>query len=429
MTPPASGRPSWTLGLLLAATAVLMLMAAPRVSAVEPETCFSRQHQSAIVNVRLALTRPGAAMDSRVVRSERDCVLACCSKEVKPGAKCNMAVFNANKQASENNCFLFHCQTEQDCPLMKAQEGINTYDIYKGLIHPTTIRPVTTVAAAATTTTTTPALPTPPNHNHNHTSHNHYNHTEYNNTEACHSDHHQNHNTNHHNHQNHNTNHQNHNTDHHNHHNTNHHNHHTAYNNTEAYHSDDHKANHNNTSTHHHHSHNASSDLSANNNNNNNHTNNQTNNNANNHDNHTNNQTNNHTDNHTNDHTDNHTNNHTDNHTNNHTDNHTNNQTNNHTNNHHNHKEASSELHDITSCCGGEKRGAVQSDHALQNPSTTHSKAVAGHGALKSGVVAFMVLGLVVLTLALAVGGRKAMESFDRRHYTRLELNDLHYEV
>lgn len=44
-------------------------------------------------------------------------------------------------------------------------------------------------------------------------------------------------------------------------------------------------------------------------------------------------------------------------------------------------------------------------------------------------MVVMVVLALAVLVLALAVGGRKAMESFDRRHYTRLELNDLHYEV
>uniref|UniRef100_A0A3Q3A2A8 MANSC domain-containing protein n=1 Tax=Kryptolebias marmoratus TaxID=37003 RepID=A0A3Q3A2A8_KRYMA len=69
----------------------------------------------------------------------------------------------------------------------------------------------------------------------------------------------------------------------------------------------------------------------------------------------------------------------------------------------------------------------LQSGHALQNSSTSQAKAA--QGALKSGMVAFMVLGLAVLTLALAVGGRKAMESFDRRHYTRLELNDLHYEI
>ncbi|GLD68761.1 MANSC domain-containing protein 1 [Lates japonicus] len=133
MFPPESGRPSpWTLRLLVSAAAVVITLVSLPVSAVEPETCFSRQHQNAIVNVRQALNRPSTAMDARVVRSERDCVLACCSEEVKPGAKCNMAVFNANKHAGDDNCFLFHCQTEQDCPLMKAQDGINTYDIYKG---------------------------------------------------------------------------------------------------------------------------------------------------------------------------------------------------------------------------------------------------------------------------------------------------------
>lgn len=45
-----------------------------------------------------------------------------------------MAVFKGNKHAGDDNCFLFHCQTEQDCPLMKAEIGINTYDIYKGTL-------------------------------------------------------------------------------------------------------------------------------------------------------------------------------------------------------------------------------------------------------------------------------------------------------
>ncbi|XP_038564488.1 MANSC domain-containing protein 1 [Micropterus salmoides] len=133
MSPPASTRLSRTLRRLVATVLLLLMITTTSlpVSAVEPETCFSRQHQDVTVNVRLALNRPATAMDTRVVRSERDCVLACCSEEVKPGAKCNMAVFNANKHASDDNCFLFHCQTEQDCPLMKTQSGINTYDIYK----------------------------------------------------------------------------------------------------------------------------------------------------------------------------------------------------------------------------------------------------------------------------------------------------------
>ena len=69
--------------LLLAA--MLMLAAAGHVSGSDAETCFSRQHQNAIVNVRQALVRPTTVMDSRVTQSERDCVLACCSEDVKPG--------------------------------------------------------------------------------------------------------------------------------------------------------------------------------------------------------------------------------------------------------------------------------------------------------------------------------------------------------
>lgn len=85
MTPPTSGRPSGTLMLFVYAAFTLIVMISLPVSALEPETCFSRQHQSAIVDVRLALNKQTTAMDARVVRTERDCVLACCSEEVKPG--------------------------------------------------------------------------------------------------------------------------------------------------------------------------------------------------------------------------------------------------------------------------------------------------------------------------------------------------------
>ncbi|KAF1372066.1 hypothetical protein PFLUV_G00260480 [Perca fluviatilis] len=241
MTPPAPSRTLRPPGAttLVTLTLLLLMTSLPMSAAVEPETCFSRQHQSAIVNVRQALTKPTTAMDARVVRSERDCVLACCSEEVKPGAKCNMAVFNGNKHAGEDNCFLFHCQTEQDCPLMKAQDAINTYDIYKATTtKPPTSTPFLPITDWSTVTPAATLLIVP--------------------------------------------------------------------------------------------------------------------------------------------------------------------------------------------------KGAEQSELPLQNLSAGRGVgegATATRGALKTGMVVFMVLGLAVLTLALAAAGRKAMESFDRRHYTRLELNDLHYEV
>ncbi|XP_034019666.1 MANSC domain-containing protein 1 [Thalassophryne amazonica] len=161
MTPPTSS-------VQLLVTIMLMLMA----SGMEPETCFSRQHQSAIVDMGFVLHQEGTAMDARLVSSERACILSCCSEEVKPDAKCNMVVFNDLKGPGEENCFLFHCNKEQDCPLKKAQSGVNTYDIFKGVIHPTMIRlvtkeqtttsaPSTPTIQPVTTATTSPAVTTP----------------------------------------------------------------------------------------------------------------------------------------------------------------------------------------------------------------------------------------------------------------------------
>ncbi|XP_046879078.1 MANSC domain-containing protein 1 isoform X2 [Hypomesus transpacificus] len=145
--------------------AMTVLMVTVPVQGANQEMCFSRQHQNTIVNVRVALTKPGTAMDSRYVLSERDCVLSCCSQEVKPGISCTMAVYNPNKPKeppNNQNCYLFHCETPQDCPLMSAQAGINTFDISKGLIRATTVRPITTAQTATTTTEPAPTTPTTP---------------------------------------------------------------------------------------------------------------------------------------------------------------------------------------------------------------------------------------------------------------------------
>uniref|UniRef100_A0A1A7YY36 Seven cysteines N-terminal domain-containing protein n=1 Tax=Iconisemion striatum TaxID=60296 RepID=A0A1A7YY36_9TELE len=144
--------------LLASATTLVMMMSLP-ASAAESETCFSRQHQSVTVNVRVALNQTGTTMNTRVVHSERDCVLTCCSEEIRPGLRCSMAVFKSIRHAADENCLLFHCPVEQDCPLMKASDGINAYDIYKGLSHPpitmTTSSTSTTVQTTSSTTITT----------------------------------------------------------------------------------------------------------------------------------------------------------------------------------------------------------------------------------------------------------------------------------
>ncbi|XP_051911072.1 MANSC domain-containing protein 1 isoform X3 [Hippocampus zosterae] len=128
----------------------------------QPERCFSRQHQNAAVNARAALAAAGVAAASRSVPAEQDCVLACCSRQVTPGAKCNVAVFNGNKRnAGEDNCFLYHCPNERDCPLTKAPPGTRTYDIFKGAVHPSTARPVATTTVGGHSTAAGPSGRTP----------------------------------------------------------------------------------------------------------------------------------------------------------------------------------------------------------------------------------------------------------------------------
>ncbi|XP_061570412.1 MANSC domain-containing protein 1 isoform X1 [Cololabis saira] len=149
---PASGRHF----LKLLVSAVLLAMTSLPAWALEPETCFSRQHQSATVNER-ELNATATARENRAVRSERDCVLACCSETVGPGPRCKMAVFQKNHSPGGDNCFLFRCPGD-DCPLMKAPPGVNAYDIYKGLSHPPTLRSVP--MATSTTATSTRATST-----------------------------------------------------------------------------------------------------------------------------------------------------------------------------------------------------------------------------------------------------------------------------
>ncbi|KAG7320188.1 hypothetical protein KOW79_016041 [Hemibagrus wyckioides] len=152
--------------------ALIFLLACSCALSSIGETCYSRQHRDTIVNVRKALDH-----QKRKKEAERDCILACCSEELKPGIKCNMVMYKPSSQDGIENCYLFHCETEQDCPLMSAKPGTNTYDIFKGMTHPAakgkeraptmpimiTKQPSTTQSTSTTmkpTTTTTTTQPT-----------------------------------------------------------------------------------------------------------------------------------------------------------------------------------------------------------------------------------------------------------------------------
>ncbi|XP_042593079.1 MANSC domain-containing protein 1 [Cyprinus carpio] len=127
------------------------------------EMCYSRQHRDAAVNTHVALDQKGAVMEARAKPSEKDCILTCCSEDVAPGLKCNLVVYRPPKRLGDLNCQLFHCPSERECPLMTAGAGVNTYNIFKGITHPTTRGRITakpTAAQLTTTPTTTPTTPT-----------------------------------------------------------------------------------------------------------------------------------------------------------------------------------------------------------------------------------------------------------------------------
>ncbi|XP_065109444.1 MANSC domain-containing protein 1 [Paramisgurnus dabryanus] len=135
------------------------------MSESDKETCYSQQHRSVTVNIHLAVTK-GTIMSPREKPSEKDCILTCCSEDVNPGVKCNRVVYKPPEESSSENCYLFFCPSEQDCPLMTAELGVNTYNIFKGVTYPTTkvigraaAKPSTNLNPKLNTTTSTTKPP------------------------------------------------------------------------------------------------------------------------------------------------------------------------------------------------------------------------------------------------------------------------------
>ncbi|KAJ8249596.1 hypothetical protein COCON_G00228120 [Conger conger] len=122
--------PCAVIGRLAAALLLLGLVA----MAAPAEQCLSKLHVNAIVNVRVALSAKSTVMDSCITPSQQACLHKCCAKDLVPGFQCNMVVYQLNKPLGSDNCYLFHCEREEDCPLV-AMDGVNSHFIFTGLDH------------------------------------------------------------------------------------------------------------------------------------------------------------------------------------------------------------------------------------------------------------------------------------------------------
>ncbi|KAI1882209.1 hypothetical protein AGOR_G00248330 [Albula goreensis] len=133
-----------------------MLVAAMLLGTTAPagatEQCLTKQHVNMIVNVRVALSQKTNIMDSCITPTQQACIRDCCSKDLVPGFKCNMVVYQLNKPLGSDNCYLFHCEREENCPLL-AMDGVNSYYIFKGVdqynpSNMTTMSPIATTSSA-----------------------------------------------------------------------------------------------------------------------------------------------------------------------------------------------------------------------------------------------------------------------------------------
>ncbi|XP_035288233.1 MANSC domain-containing protein 1-like [Anguilla anguilla] len=143
---------------LLLTMMLLLWGAVSVISAQGQQLCFSKQHQEKTINVRVALSKKTTIMHAVCHPSELDCLKACCSTDPKD-LNCNIAIFKPGKLQGTENCYLFHCKRDEDCPLM-TMNGVNTYNIFKGLEIINAVSTATNRTTAATTTThstTTPA--------------------------------------------------------------------------------------------------------------------------------------------------------------------------------------------------------------------------------------------------------------------------------
>ncbi|XP_018621494.1 mucin-5AC-like [Scleropages formosus] len=136
-----------------------LLWASASSSATAAEQCFSKVHPDLIVNASAAFLAKSTVLDAHASPSQQACLLDCCSQE---GFKCNWAVYKPDKPAGSENCYLFHCERQDDCPLIP-MTGVNTYNILKGLDYPsknhlttatmTTRQPTTTMTSLSTSNT------------------------------------------------------------------------------------------------------------------------------------------------------------------------------------------------------------------------------------------------------------------------------------
>ncbi|XP_036037187.1 MANSC domain-containing protein 1 [Onychomys torridus] len=113
----------------LAYTLVVICFLTPRLSA--GQKCLTESLEDAVIDIQSSLSKGIRGNEPIHTVTQEDCIGACCSTQDIAGDKpCNLMIFDTRKPASQPNCYLFFCPSEEACPL-KPAKGLRSYRLIR----------------------------------------------------------------------------------------------------------------------------------------------------------------------------------------------------------------------------------------------------------------------------------------------------------
>lgn len=113
----------------LAYALVVICLLTPRLSA--GQKCLTESLEDAVIDIQSSLSKGIRGNEPVHTLTQEDCIGACCSTHDIAGDKpCNLMIFDTRKPASQPNCYLFFCPSEEACPL-KPAKGLMSYRLIR----------------------------------------------------------------------------------------------------------------------------------------------------------------------------------------------------------------------------------------------------------------------------------------------------------
>ncbi|NXK50240.1 MANS1 protein, partial [Chauna torquata] len=104
---------------------VTCLMPGPALS----RGCSVEKTENAIIDINLSLPRGIRGAEPAYASTPEACIRACClGKKLSGDKKCNFIIFDARRTSTHPNCYLFYCPSTEACP-MKPATGFVSYKI------------------------------------------------------------------------------------------------------------------------------------------------------------------------------------------------------------------------------------------------------------------------------------------------------------